>query len=99
MPYVHLLFDRDELDRFADATGRPRLTVSCNEKPVAYFRQMLGDFHGRFRPVSCLEKFNISFADAVARHPGCFRRHVSDFDELIVRSFELTLRKQPLLSF
>lgn len=93
LPYVHLLFDRRELDAFADHSGRTRLTVSCNEKPVAYFRQLVRQFEGRFKTASYLEKFNVSFAKRVIDHPGRFRGQSNSFDELIVRSIEFCLRK------
>ena len=95
LPYVHLLFDRRELDTFADHSGRMRLTVSCNEKPVAYFRQLVRQFDGIFETASYLEKFNVSFARRIIDHPDCFRGRANSFDELIVRSIELCLRKRP----
>ncbi|HEX8322509.1 MAG TPA: class I SAM-dependent methyltransferase [Tepidisphaeraceae bacterium] len=94
LPYIHLLFDRSALDTFADATGRPRLTVSCNEKPLASFRRLFTEADERFDRVSYLEKFNVSFADRIAAFAPCFRASVGEFDELIVRSIEVTLRKR-----
>jgi SAM-dependent methyltransferase len=94
LPYVHLLFDRVELDGFADRTGRTRLTTSCNEKPVTYFRNLFGRFDDRFERTAYLEKFNVSFAGQIKQFASTLRRHFVDFDELIVRSIEVTLRKR-----
>lgn len=94
LPYIHLLFDRTELDQFADAAGKMRLTTSCNEKPVAYFRSLFARFDSKFQRLSYLEKFNVSFAHVVQKHAAQFRCHTDSFDELIVRSIEVTLRKR-----
>lgn len=93
VPYIHLLFSRPDLDAYADHTGRPRLTTSCNEKSLASFRRVFGRSSELFSRESYVEKFNVGHADLIEAYPACFRAKVSSFDELIVRSIEVTLRK------
>ena len=94
LPYVHLMFDWNDLQSFAAATGRTKLTPSCNEKSLAYVRQTFAAQEPRFETACYLEKFNVSFTNRVSEFAACFRGRVNYFDELIVRSIELVLRKR-----
>ena len=62
-------------------------------KPVS--RGKLFDrYTDRFETIYRFEKFNVSFVDLIRQFPTCFRSKVDDFDELIVRSIEVLLRKR-----
>jgi SAM-dependent methyltransferase len=92
VPYVHLLFDPADLDAWADAHGRRRLTPNVNRLPLACFRRLFRATTGWER-VHYAEKFNVSFGDLIADHADVMKRHTQRFDELIVRSIEVVLRK------
>ncbi len=94
VPYLHHLFGADDLDAYADANARRRLTPNVNRLPLAYFRSLFSTADRHFRRIGYVEKMNVTFADLIVEHPTCFCAKVNDFDELCVRSIEVTLKKR-----
>ena len=94
LPYCHLLFRRDDVNAFASRIGKPCLTPNLNFWSLRQFRQLFESQVDAFEQIAWFEKFNVAYCDMIAAHPGCFRSKVDDFDELIVRSIEVLLRKR-----
>lgn len=94
VPYLHHLFRSEALDAYADATNRRRLTPWVNRLPLSHFRSLFAVRDRRFRRITYAEKMNVSFTRLILEYPSCFRAKVNDFDELCVRSIEVTLMKR-----
>jgi SAM-dependent methyltransferase len=94
VPYCHLLFRPAHLNAAADVLDRPRITRNLNYWSLGAFRLLFDAQAERFETVSRFEKFNVAHVDLVRQYPSCFRAKVELFDELIVRSMEVLLRKR-----
>lgn len=94
LPYCHLLFRRDEVNAFAGRIGKPGLTPNLNFWSLRQFRDLFSAQRELFDELHYFEKFNVAHVDMIAANPGCFRAKVDDFDELVVRSIEVLLRKR-----
>jgi hypothetical protein len=94
VPYCHLLFRPSHLNAAADALGLRRITRNLNYWSLAAFRALFDAQAARFHTISRFEKFNVAHVDLVREYPSCFRAKVELFDELIVRSIEVLLRKR-----
>jgi len=70
------------------------LTKNLNYWSLRDFRKLIDDCSGQFETIHRFEKFNVAFIDLIRQYPSCFRSKVDDFDELIVRSIEILLRKR-----
>jgi SAM-dependent methyltransferase len=93
VPYCHLLFREAHLNASAQSRNKGPLVRNVNKWRLAQFRQMLSGSRGRFQVVDCFEKFNTAFVDLIQRYAPIFRARTADFDDLIVRSVEMLLRK------
>lgn len=93
VPYCHLLFREDDLNASAASRGKGRIVRNVNRWHLSQFRQMLNDAGRQFQVVDCFEKFNTAFVDLIQAHAPIFRARTNDFDDLIVRSIEMLLRK------
>jgi SAM-dependent methyltransferase len=94
VPYCHLLFRPAHLNAAADRLGRRRITRNLNYWSLAAFRRLFDAQAERFETISRFEKFNVTHVELVRQYPSCFRAKVEQFDELIVRSMEVLLRKR-----
>lgn len=94
VPYCHLLFREEDCNAAAAARNLRPLTKNLNYWSLRDFRKLFDRYSDRFETIYRFEKFNISFVDLVRQYPSCFRSKVDDFDELIVRSIEVLLRKK-----
>ena len=94
VPYCHLLFREEDCNAAAENRGLRPLTKNLNYWSLRDFRKLFYRFTDRFETIYRLEKFNVSFIDLIRQFPTCFRSKVNNFDELIVRSIEVLLRKR-----
>lgn len=94
LPYVHMLFEGPVLDAFADERGLKRITRNLNYWSLAQYRRLFEDARAMgFEIVWKFEKRNVAFADLIIEHAATLKRRVGDFDELVIRSIEVLLRK------
>jgi SAM-dependent methyltransferase len=94
VPYCHMLFREEDCNAAAEKRGLRPLTKNLNYWSLRDFRGLFDRFTDRFETIYRFEKFNVSFVDLIRQFPTCFRSKVDDFDELIVRSIEVLLRKK-----
>jgi SAM-dependent methyltransferase len=94
VPYCHLLFREEHLNASAKARNKGPIVRNVNKWHLHQFREMLAAASSRFQVVDYFEKFNTAFVDLLARYAPIFRARTSDFDDLIVRSIEILLRKR-----
>ena len=94
VPYCQMLFREEDCNAAAEKRGLRPLTKNLNYWSLRDFRKMFESFGDEFETIHHFEKFNVAFVDLVRQHPSCFRSKVDDFDELIVRSIEVLLRKK-----
>ncbi|HEX3359346.1 MAG TPA: methyltransferase domain-containing protein [Tepidisphaeraceae bacterium] len=94
VPYCHHLFREEDCNAAAAKRGLRPLTKNLNFWSLRDFRKLFDEFSDRFETVYRFEKFNVAFVDLIRQYPSCFRSKVDDFDELIVRSIEVLLRKK-----
>jgi 2-polyprenyl-6-hydroxyphenyl methylase/3-demethylubiquinone-9 3-methyltransferase len=94
VPYCHMLFREDDCNAAAEKRGLRPLTKNLNYWSLRDFRRLFDRYTDRFETIYRFEKFNVSFVDLIRQFPTCFRSKVDDFDELIVRSMEVLLRKR-----
>jgi 2-polyprenyl-3-methyl-5-hydroxy-6-metoxy-1,4-benzoquinol methylase len=93
VPYCHLLFSEEHLNASARSRGKGPLVRNVNKWHLSQFREMLAAICGQFETIDCFEKLNTAFVDLVQQHAAIFRARTNDFDDLIVRSIEMLLRK------
>jgi SAM-dependent methyltransferase len=94
VPYCHHLFRESDCNAAAKQRGLPPLTKNLNYWSLRDFRKLFDGCSEQFQTIHHFEKFNVAFIDLMRRYPSCFRSKVDDFDELIVRSIEVLLRKR-----
>ncbi|HTL29170.1 MAG TPA: hypothetical protein VL282_08115, partial [Tepidisphaeraceae bacterium] len=88
------LFREEQLNASAKARNKGPIVRNVNKWHLHQFREMLAAASSRFQVVDYFEKFNTAFVDLLARYAPIFRARTSDFDDLIVRSIEILLRKR-----
>ena len=94
VPYCHHLFREQDCNDAAKERGLRPLTKNLNYWSLRDFRKLFDGCGEQFETIHRFEKFNVAFVDLIRQCPTCFRSKVDDFDELIVRSIEVLLRKQ-----
>lgn len=94
VPYCHLMFREEDCNAAAEARGLRPLTKNLNYWSLRDFRKLFARYSDQFETIYRFEKFNVSFVDLIRQYPSWFRSKVDDFDELIVRSIEVLLRKK-----
>ncbi len=94
VPYCHHLFREEDCNRAAATRNLRPLTKNLNYWSLRDFRKLFDGCTEQFETIHRFEKFNVAFVDLIREFPSCFRSKVDDFDELIVRSIEVLLRKK-----
>lgn len=94
VPYCHLLFRETDLNASAAARNNGPIVRNVNKWHLGQFRRMLSGTAQQFDVLSCFEKFNTAFVELIEAYAPIFRARTTDFDDLIVRSIEVLLRKR-----
>jgi SAM-dependent methyltransferase len=95
VPYRQHLFSKSTLDRYAESTGRGRISYkNVNQWSLKQFRVLWGDVSHLTRVVSYKEESNTDFVGLIQRYAEHFRTQVDSIDELLVARIELRLQKQ-----
>jgi SAM-dependent methyltransferase len=85
VPYCHLLFSKEALQRFAGSVGLGVLKFEgVNGYTVENFRNLWARHADRLRVVRYYEIPNTSHVGLIQRHPTCFKSKTNLFDNLIV---------------
>jgi SAM-dependent methyltransferase len=93
VPYCHLLFREEHLNASAKSRSKGPIVRNVNRWHLSEFRAMLASAHRRFQVIDYFEKFNTAFVDLIQSYAPIFRARTSDFDDLVIRSIEMLLRK------
>jgi SAM-dependent methyltransferase len=94
VPYCQHLFPDELLNQFAEQYQLTPIDFGhVNRWFLADYRALWGRYADRLQRVRYHEGFDLGHLDVIRRYPSCFRSKVSDFDELIVSSVDILLRR------
>lgn len=95
IPYASLLFRRHDLEAYQRERGlRPIPFDDLNRWPVTRFRELWRSVADRAAIVRCHEIKQVAGLDLIERHPDCFATKAPTFDDLIVATIRITLRRR-----
>jgi len=89
VPYAHLLFDAELLDATAARVGQRPMVKELNCWSLAKWRSLVAHMGTKLKLEVAIEKYNTAHTQLVSLFPAQFKRRVTHFDELIVRSIEV----------
>jgi 2-polyprenyl-3-methyl-5-hydroxy-6-metoxy-1,4-benzoquinol methylase len=89
IPYAHLLFDADLLEKAAHTVGQRPMVKELNRWSLARWRNWTNQARSKLNVTVAIEKFNIAHVGLVTRFPDFIKREITHFDELVVRSIEI----------
>jgi ubiquinone/menaquinone biosynthesis C-methylase UbiE len=84
VPYCHLLFPSDVLQRFATAKGLGPLEYDVNGWSIQAYRNLWAGLTGKLRRIQYQEIPDTAHLDLVSAHPSCFKSKTQEFDDLVV---------------
>ena len=93
VPYCHLLFPKDVLQRFATAKGLGVLEYDVNGWSIEAYRKLWAGCAGRLRRIHYHEIPDTAHLELVSTHPSCFRSKTTNFDDLVISYVKVLFQK------
>lgn len=94
VPYCQFLFPKELLKDFVNARGlMPVDFAQVNGCSLEEFRRLWNRYSYRLKTIGYYEIPDISHLDLIMKYPSCFKSKTKYFDNLMVSSIEILLKK------
>ncbi|MFC1967601.1 class I SAM-dependent methyltransferase [Chloroflexota bacterium] len=94
LPYVQLLFQPEVLQCFADKNKLGTIDFcNVNGWSVDNYRLLWEKYSNQLKTIMYYEIPNVSHLEYIIKHAPCFKSKTENFDNLVVESIEILLRK------
>jgi SAM-dependent methyltransferase len=94
IPYASLLFRREDLEAYTESRAlRPIPFDELNYWSVTRFRELWRSVESRATIAQLQEVRQVAGLDLITRHPDCFATKTQAFDDLVVATVRITLRR------
>ncbi len=95
VPFCHLLFSESDLHQWAADAGLPHAWPYVNGWALKQYRDLFASVVARFATLSYTEYSTGGVGvELIADYPRHFRRYVTDFDEFLITTVDIALRKR-----